>query len=77
MIQHIVNYNNSLNHTCNRAIKNRMPITISVELSPRSGSRLLDLLPYVDIAFVAKEFAKTLGFSNMNEAIRNIGQDVE
>jgi len=78
MIQHIANYNNSLNHTYNRAIKNRMPITISVELeSPRSGSRLLDLLPYVDIAFVAKEFAKTLGFSNMNEAIRNIGQDAE
>jgi len=78
MIQHIANYNNSLNHTCDRAIKNRTPITISVELeNPKSDSRLLDLLPYVDVAFVAKEFAKILDFSNMNEAIHNIGQDAE
>lgn len=75
MIQHIKNYNNSLN-TRDRATKNRMPITISVELeSSRSGFRLLELLPYVDVVFVAKEFAKNLGFSNMNEVIHNIGQD--
>lgn len=55
-----------------------MPITISMELeSPRSGPRLLDLLPYVDVAFVAKDFAKNLGFSNMNEVIHNIGQDAK
>ncbi|XP_011055777.1 PREDICTED: ketohexokinase-like isoform X2 [Acromyrmex echinatior] len=73
MIQHIDNYNNSLN--CDLT-KNRMPITISVELeSSRSGSGLLNLLSYVDVAFIAKEFAEYLGFSNMNEAIHNIGQD--
>ncbi|KAG5336273.1 KHK Ketohexokinase, partial [Acromyrmex heyeri] len=73
MIQHIDNYNNSLN--CDLT-KNRMPITISVELeSSRSGSGLLNLLSYVDVAFIAKEFAEYLGFSNMNEVIHNIGQD--
>lgn len=78
IIQRIKNYNNSLNRMRDRAIKNRMPITISVELeSPRSSSRLLDLLPYVDVAFVAKEFAKNLGFGNMNEVIHNIGQDAK
>lgn len=75
MIQHIKNYSNSLN-TRDRVTKNRMPITISVELeSSRSGFRLLELLPYVDVVFVAKEFAKNLGFNNMNEVIHNIGQD--
>lgn len=73
IIQHIENYNNSLNRT-----PDRMPITISIELeSPRSGPRLLDLLPYVDVAFVAKDFAKNLGFGNMNEVIHNIGQDAK
>lgn len=77
MIQHIKNYNNSLN-THDRATKNRMPITISVELeSPRSGPKLLELLPYVDVVFVAKEFAKNLGFNNMNEVIHNIGQETK
>lgn len=73
MIQCIENYNNSLNRT-----PDRMPITISLELeSPRSGTRLLDLLPYVDVAFVAKDFAKNLSFDNMNEVIHNIGQDAK
>ncbi|XP_018400712.1 PREDICTED: ketohexokinase-like [Cyphomyrmex costatus] len=74
MIQYIDNYNNLLNCTRDRATKNRMPITISVELE-RSVSELLNLLPYVDVAFIAKEFAQYLGFSNMNEVICNIGQD--
>jgi len=74
MIQRINNYNNSLN--CDFVTKNRMPITISVELeNPRSGSGLLNLLSYVDVAFIAKEFAEYLGFSNMDEVIHNIGQD--
>ncbi|XP_011165815.1 ketohexokinase isoform X2 [Solenopsis invicta] len=76
MIQRIENYNNSLNCTRDCATKNRIPITISVELeSPRAGPRLLELLPYVDVAFVAKEFATNLGFDNMDEVIHNIGRD--
>lgn len=71
IIQHIENYNNSLMPNC-------IPITISVEIeSPRAGPRLLDLLPYVDVAFIGKEFAKNLGFNNMSEVIRNIGQDAK
>lgn len=55
-----------------------MPITISVELeNPRSDPRLLDLLSYIDVAFIAKEFAKNLGFNNMKEVIGNIGQDIK
>lgn len=73
IIQHIENYNNSLNH-----MFDRMPITISAEFeSPRSDPRLLALLPYVDIAFVAKEFAEYLGLSSMSEVMHNIGQDVK
>lgn len=75
MIQRIENYNNSLNGTNNHS-KKRMPIMISVELeSPRSGPRLLDLLSYTDVAFIAKDFAKNQGFNNMKEVIYTIGQD--
>ncbi|XP_070161825.1 ketohexokinase [Polyergus mexicanus] len=75
MIQRIENYNNSLNGT-NSHGKKRMPIMISVELeSPRSGPRLLDLLSYTDVAFIAKDFAKNQGFNNMKEVIHTIGQD--
>lgn len=78
MIEHIENYNNLLNRPHDRAIKSRIPITISVELeSPRAGARLLDLLPYVDVAFVGKEFAKYLGFGDMSELIHNIGRDAK
>ncbi|XP_011876967.1 PREDICTED: ketohexokinase-like [Vollenhovia emeryi] len=73
IIQYIENYNKSLNN-----MPDRMPITISVELeSPRSGARLLDLLPYVDVAFIAKEFAKNLGLNNKSEVMRNIGQNAK
>ncbi|KAL0110430.1 hypothetical protein PUN28_013805 [Cardiocondyla obscurior] len=75
-IQRIEKYNNSiLNRT-----PDRMPITISLELeSPRSGSRLLSLLPHVDVAFVSKEFANNLGLSNMNEVVEvhNVGQNTK
>ncbi|KAL6436707.1 hypothetical protein ACFW04_004858 [Cataglyphis niger] len=75
MIQYIENYNNSLNDT-NNYDKKCMPITISVELeSPRSGPRLLDLLSYTDVAFIAKDFAKNQGFNDMKEVIHIIGQD--
>lgn len=59
-------------------MSDRMPITISAEFeSLRSDPRLLDLLPHVDIAFVAKELARYLGFSSMNEVIHNIGRDIK
>lgn len=75
MIQHIENYNKSLNGTHNRN-KKCMPITISVELeNPRSSLRLLNLLSYIDVAFIAKDFAKNQGFNNMKEVIYAIGQD--
>lgn len=75
MIQRIENYNNSLNGT-NNYDKKCTPITISVELeSPRSGSRLLNLLSYTDVAFIAKDFAKNQGFNDMKEVIHTIGQD--
>ncbi|XP_011640991.1 ketohexokinase-like isoform X2 [Pogonomyrmex barbatus] len=78
MIKRIRDYNDSLNCTHDHATDDRVPITISVEFeSPRAGPRLLDLLPYVDVAFIAKEFAGSLGFNNMNEIIRNIGQSAK
>ncbi|XP_012529199.1 ketohexokinase isoform X2 [Monomorium pharaonis] len=78
MIQLVKIYNNSLNRTGDCATKNHIPITISVELeSLRSDPRVLDLLPYVDVVFIAKEFAKNLGYNNMTEVIRNIGQDAK
>lgn len=77
MIQHIENYNNSLHGTHDRS-KKYMPITISMELeNPRSNLRLLDLLSYVDVAFIAKDFAKNQGFNNMMEVIHTIGQDAK
>ena len=76
MMQHVENYNNLLKNTRDRSIKNRVPITISVELeSPRAGNRLLELLPYSDVVFVGKEFAINQGFHNMEEVMQNIGQD--
>ncbi|XP_072752931.1 ketohexokinase [Anoplolepis gracilipes] len=76
MIQHIENYNNSLNST-HELSKKHMPITISMELeNPKSSSRLLDLLSYADVTFIAKDFAKNQGFNNMKEVIHTIGQDV-
>jgi len=76
MMQHIKNYNNLLKNMHDHSIKNRMPITVSVELeSPRAGNRLLELLPYSDVVFIGKEFATSQGFQNMEEVIQIIGQD--
>lgn len=76
MMQHIENYNNLLKNRHDRGIKNRVPITISVELeSPRAGNRLLELLSYSDVVFVGKEFATSQGFHNMEEVMQSIGQN--
>ncbi|TGZ53961.1 Uncharacterized protein DBV15_03565 [Temnothorax longispinosus] len=64
-------YNNSLN-----SMSDRMPITISAEFENPS-IELMDLLPYVDVAFVSKDFVKNLGFNNMSEVIHNIDQDIK
>lgn len=72
MIQHVKNYNDSLNDPHDRDIKNRAPITISVELE-RPRSELLDLLPHADVAFIAKDFAKSQGLESMSEILQNIG----
>lgn len=77
MIKHVENYNNSLHGTHDRD-KKYMPITISVEMeNPRSSARLLDLLSFVDVTFIAKDFAKSQGFNNMTEVIHTIGQDAK
>lgn len=74
-MQHIENYNKSLR---DHREKNNFPITTSIELeSPRSGAKLLDFLPYADVLFISKDFAKTQGFCNMNDVIKTIGQNTE
>jgi len=79
MIQRIEDYNNSLKkiesgqHDQNT--KNCVPITISAELESPRSERLLDLLPHVDVAFIAKDFARNQDLNNMNEVIQTIGQD--
>ncbi|XP_011335457.2 ketohexokinase [Ooceraea biroi] len=79
MIQRIEDYNDSLrgaeSDMHDESAKNRVPITISAELESPRSERLLDLLPYVDVAFVAKDFAKNQGLNSMNEVMQTIGQD--
>lgn len=77
MMQHIENHNKTLiaknKENSDKSTASRTPITISVELEhPRPG--LLDLLPYTDVAFVAKDFARSRGFENMGETLRNTSQ---
>lgn len=79
-MQRIESYNNSLisrekENTEKRGLI-RVPITISVELE-RLVVELLDLLPYADIAFIAKDFAEFRGYDNMSETLRNISQDAK
>ncbi|XP_011297106.1 ketohexokinase-like [Fopius arisanus] len=72
MMQHVETYNDSLKE----GGSDRSPVTISVELE-KTSSELLDLLPYADVAFVSKDFARSRGHHNMSEAIRSIAQDIK
>ncbi|XP_032678939.1 ketohexokinase-like [Odontomachus brunneus] len=77
MIRRVKNYNDLLNDTHDRDIKNRdSPIMISVELE-RPSPELLDLLPHADVVFVSKDFAKNQGVESMSEMLNNIGPNVK
>lgn len=80
MMQCVENYNNMLTYSQDTTGKatnaNQMPITISVELE-RPKQELLDLLPYVDVAFISKEFAQSRGYDNMSETLKNISEDAK
>lgn len=79
MMQHIENYNKSLaqkeGESTDKSI-HHFPITISVELE-KMRPELLDLLPYADVAFVSKDFAKSKGYVNMSETLKNVSQDAK
>lgn len=78
MMQRIGDYNNSLRGRetePGRSNENHVPITISVEFESPRSQRLFHLLPYVDVAFVAKDFAKSQGLNSMNEVLQTIGRD--
>ncbi|XP_031850276.1 ketohexokinase isoform X2 [Nomia melanderi] len=80
MMQCIENYNNALSNsqdsTDKEMHKRQMPITVSVELE-RPDHELLDLLPYVDVAFISKDFAQSRGYDNMSETLKNISDDAK
>ncbi|XP_011496364.1 PREDICTED: ketohexokinase-like isoform X2 [Ceratosolen solmsi marchali] len=73
MMQHIENYNKSVTQRdseTNEKLSRYTPITISVELE-KKRPELLDLLPYADVAFISKDFAKSRGYLNMSETLKN------
>ncbi|XP_076671579.1 ketohexokinase [Andrena cerasifolii] len=80
MMQCVENYNNMLDYSQDSSNKevnmHQMPITISVELE-RPRQELLDLLPYVDVAFISKDFAQSRGYDNMSETLKNISDDAK
>ncbi|XP_048506350.1 ketohexokinase-like isoform X2 [Athalia rosae] len=79
MIKHVETYNNSLKNSTqndNSTDSFHLPITISVELE-KSNEQLLDLLPYVDVAFVSRDFALFRGCDNMSETLRSIAQEAK
>lgn len=49
-------------------------IVISLELE-KPKPELLDLLVFVDIAFVSKDFAVSRGWENMSETLKNMSQE--
>ncbi|XP_053998628.1 ketohexokinase-like [Hylaeus anthracinus] len=80
MLQYVENYNNTLNYHENSSTKEtdwrQIPITVSIELE-RPKQELLDLLPYVDVAFISKDFAQSRGYDNMSETLKNISEDAK
>ncbi|KZC06949.1 PREDICTED: ketohexokinase-like [Dufourea novaeangliae] len=80
MMQCVENYNNMLSYSQDSTDKeldySQMPITVSVELE-RPEQELLDLLPYVDVAFISKDFAQSRGYDNMSETLKNISEDAK
>lgn len=79
MMQYIENYNRTLNEKESERTEkttHRFPITISVELE-KVRPELLDLLPYADVAFVSKDFARSRGYVNMSETLKSISQDAK
>lgn len=77
MMQHVESYNNLLlSKPDQNKEKTVMPITISVELE-RPKPELLDLLPYADVAFIAKDFANSRDLDNMSDTLRNISEEAK
>ncbi|CAL7941049.1 unnamed protein product [Xylocopa violacea] len=80
MMQCVENYNNMLNYSqdndSKEINKKHVPITVSVELE-HPKQELLDLLAYVDVAFISKEFAQSRGYDNMSETLKNISEDAK
>ncbi|XP_058795554.1 ketohexokinase-like [Phymastichus coffea] len=72
MMQHIENYNKSITQkeieSADSSI-HHLPITISVEIE-KMRPDLLDTLPYVDAAFISKDFALSRGYVNMSETLK-------
>lgn len=80
MMKHIEAFNNSLKGCSSQdddiSDPISTPITVSVELE-KPNEQLLDLLPYVDIAFVGRTFAEFRGCDNMSETLRSISQEAK
>lgn len=79
MMQRVENHNNTLNLSQDSSKDidmSQVPITISVELE-RPRQELLDLLPYADVAFIAKDFARSRGYDNMSETLKSVSEDAK
>lgn len=80
MMQYIESYNKSIRLLNKQNIEKsdtwNMTITISLELE-KFIPELLDLLPYVDIVFISKDFAQSRGYKNMSETLRNISAEAK
>lgn len=76
-MQHIENYNKSIAQKDSENADpstHHLPITISVEIE-KMRPELLDTLPYVDAAFISKDFAQSRGYVNMSETLKNMSQE--
>lgn len=78
MMQYVESYNNDIKNNEKKVDDDgrKMTITVSVELEKKNID-LLDLLPYADVAFISSDFAKSRGYSNMGETLKNMGRDVK